>query len=271
MSQPDQTQMSALAGAAEPVQMSLWRSPVAIWRLASTLSYLVILALRMRLTFPGLSHEAKARKIQDWSQSILRRLGVNLQVHGQFRPGAKLVVSNHVSWLDIIAINATHPARFVSKTEVAKWPVVGNMVVLAGSIMLDRAKRRDAMRVMGLLTQTLKDGGTAAAFPEGTTGTGREVLPFHGNLLQSAIDADVPVQPVALRYSDARHAISPAAAYVGDTSLAQSLWWVAGATDLTLHLTILPVQQEQQQRRVIHADRRALAAALRDEIVAALA
>jgi 1-acyl-sn-glycerol-3-phosphate acyltransferase len=147
---------------------------------------------------------------------------------------------------------------------VAQWPLVGGMVVAAGTILLERAKRRDAMRVMGLLTQTMKDGGTAAAFPEGTTGNGREVLPFHGNLLQAVIDADVPVQPVAIRYADSVHAISPSAAYVGDTSLAQSLWWVAGAQGLTVHLTVLSPQ------RVTHADRRALAETLRNDIISAL-
>jgi 1-acyl-sn-glycerol-3-phosphate acyltransferase len=260
-----QTEWSHLAGAAEPVQTPWWRVPRAVWRLVHTIAYLAWAALLIRLTFGGLSTEAKARKIQHWSHGVLIRMGVRLQVHGQFRPGAKLIVSNHVSWMDILSINATHPARFVSKSEVAHWPMVGGMVVAAGTILLERAKRRDAMRVMGLLTQTMKDGGTAAAFPEGTTGNGREVLPFHGNLLQAAIDADVPVQPVAMRYADSMHAISPAAAYVGDTSLARSLWWVAGAQGLTVHLTVLSPQ------RVTHADRRALAHALRTEIVDALA
>lgn len=260
-----QTEWSSLAGAVEPVATPWWRVPRAVWRLVHTIAYLVWAAWLVRLTFGGLSSEAKARKIQQWSHGVLTRMGVSLQVHGQFRPGAKLIVANHVSWMDILAINATHPARFVSKAEVAQWPVVGGMVVGAGTILLERAKRRDAMRVMGLLTQTMKDGGTAAAFPEGTTGNGHEVLPFHGNLLQAAIDADVPVQPVAMRYADPAHTISPSAAYVGDTSLAQSLWWVAGAQGLTVHLTVLSPQ------RVSHADRRALAHALRTEIVEALA
>ena len=259
-----QTEWSNLAGAAEPVATPWWRVPRAVWRLMHTIAYLVWASWLVRLTFGGLSTEAKARKIQHWSHGLLTRLGVRLQVHGQFRPGAKLIVSNHVSWMDILAIYATHPARFVSKAEVAHWPVVGGMVVAAGTLLLERAKRRDAMRVMGLLTQTMKDGGTAAAFPEGTTGNGQEVLPFHGNLLQAAIDADVPVQPVAIRYVDSVHAISPSAAYVGDTSLAQSLWWVAGAQGLTVHLTVLSPQ------RVTHADRRALAETLRNDIISAL-
>lgn len=241
-----------------------WRVPLAVFRLLRTVAYLLRVSVAMRLWFARLSPQAQHARVMAWSGGLLARLGIELQVQGQFRPGAKLVVGNHVSWLDIMAINATEPSRFVSKAEVGHWPVVGRMVVLAGTILLERARRRDAMRVMGLLTQCLKDGGTAAAFPEGTTGDGHSLLPFHGNLLQSAIDADVPVQAVAVRYSDRVNPISPAAAYVGDTSLAQSLWWVACAQDLRVHLTVLAPQ------RVTHADRRALADALRQQIADAL-
>ena len=241
-----------------------WRVPVAVARLLRTLVNLLWVAWCMNRGFEHLPPERQRELVQRWSLRVLRGLGVQLKVLGEFRPGAKLVVGNHVSWLDIVAILATHPARFVSKAEVAQWPIVGRMVVLAGTILLERARRRDAMRVMGLLTQTLQEGSTAAAFPEGTTGDGHALLHFHANLLQSAIDADVPVQPVAIRYSDASHAISPAAAYVGDTTLVQSLWWVAGARGLTVTLTVLPAH------RVTHADRRALAETLQADIDAAL-
>jgi 1-acyl-sn-glycerol-3-phosphate acyltransferase len=241
-----------------------WRVPVAVARLLRTLVNLLWVAWCMNRGFEHQTPERQRELVQRWSLRVLRGLGVQLKVQGEFRPGAKLVVGNHVSWLDIVAILAMHPARFVSKAEVAQWPIVGRMVVLAGTILLERARRRDAMRVMGLLTRTLQDGGTAAAFPEGTTGDGHALLHFHANLLQSAIDADVPVQPVAIRYSDAAHAISPAAAYVGDTTLVQSLWWVAGAKNLTVTLQVLPAH------RVTHADRRALAETLQAEIDAAL-
>jgi 1-acyl-sn-glycerol-3-phosphate acyltransferase len=120
------------------------------------------------------------------------------------------------------------------------------------------------MRVLGLMSQALKEGSTVAVFPEGTTGTGHGVMHFHGNLLQAAIDADVPVQPIALRYSDKRHAISPRAAYVGETTLVQSLWWVVSSSDLTVHVTILPPVA------VTHADRRALAQTLQEVVGSAI-
>ena len=244
----------------EKVHTPIWRVPLGLWRLCMAVGYLLWVSQVMRLRFAGMSPKDQHDHVKAWSAGLLRRLGVRLVVQGQFRPGAKLVVGNHVSWMDIMAINAAEPSCFVSKAEVGRWPVVGPMVVLAGTILLERARRRDAMRVMGLLAQSLKDGRTAAVFPEGTTGNGHELLGFHGNLLQSAIDADVPVQPVALRYSDASHPISPAAAYVGDISLLKSLWWVACARGMRCHLTVLAPQ------RVTHADRRALAESLRADI-----
>jgi 1-acyl-sn-glycerol-3-phosphate acyltransferase len=244
----------------EKVRTPIWRVPLGIWRLCMAVGYLLWVSQMMRLRFAGMSPKARHDHVKSWSAGLLRRLGVRLVVQGQFRPGAKLVVGNHVSWMDIMAINAAEPSCFVSKAEVGRWPVVGPMVVLAGTILLERARRRDAMRVMGLLAQSLKEGRTAAVFPEGTTGNGHTLLTFHGNLLQSAIDADVPVQPVALRYSDARHPVSPAAAYVGDISLVTSLWWVACAQGMSVQLTVLPPQ------RVTHADRRALAESLRVDI-----
>ena len=123
---------------------------------------------------------------------------------------------------------------------------------------------RDAMRVLGVMSKALHSGDTVAVFPEGTTGTGHGVLPFHPNLFQAAIDADVPVQPIVLRYSDPHHAVSPSTAYVGSTTLLQSLWWVVTARGLTVHVEVLPPM------RATHADRRALAEHVQDLAEAAL-
>jgi 1-acyl-sn-glycerol-3-phosphate acyltransferase len=239
----------------------LWSSWVmGPWRLLCIVVHLVRGLWLARVAYvdrlPGERDEAVRR----WSGRMLKVLGVKLVVHGQARPGAKLVVSNHVSWLDIVAINSVVPSRFVSKAEVAHWPVVGFMVTAAGTLYLQRERRRDAMRVLGLMSQALRDGYTVGVFPEGTTGDGHALLHFHANMLQAAIDAQEPVQPLAIRYSDKSHEISPAAAFVGDTTLWQSLWGVITAPDLTVHLTVLPLQA------VDHADRRALAELLQSQI-----
>ena len=250
----------AFAAMASPMSRAWSHWVVGPWRLLGivvhTLRGLWLARIAYVDRLPGERDEAVRR----WSRQMLQVLGVKLVVQGQPRPGAKLVVSNHVSWLDIVAINAVVPSRFVSKSEVAAWPVVGFLVTAAGTLYLERERRRDAMRVLGLMSDALREGYTVAVFPEGTTGSGQELLHFHANMLQSAIDAKEPVQPLALRYSDETHAISPVAAYIGDTTLWQSLWGILTARQLTVQVNVLPLQA------VDHADRRALAVLLSTQI-----
>lgn len=256
---------SESASGAQAVRGGRWTAaPRAAWRLSRVLLHVLYGYVRSWLVWPRLSASGRDAECIRWSRQLLRILGIGVVIQGQARPGAKLVVANHVSWLDIVAINAVVPSRFVSKAEVADWPIVGRMVTQAGTLYLTRERRRDAMRVLGLMAKGLREGHTVAVFPEGTTGTGHGVLHFHPNLLQAAIDASVPVQPVALRYADPVHQVSPLAAYVGDTSLLQSLWWVVSAQGLTVHVHVLPPQA------TTHADRRALAALLQSQIGSAV-
>lgn len=230
------------------------------WRLFNIVVHIVRGLWLARIAYVDRPATERDEAVRHWSQQLLKVLGVTLVVKGHPRPGAKLVVSNHVSWLDIVAINSVVPSRFVSKAEVAAWPVVGYMVTAAGTLYLQRERRRDAMRVLGLMSDALREGYTVAVFPEGTTGDGHHLLHFHANMLQSAIDAKEPVQPLALRYSDEANDISPAAAFVGDTTLWQSLWGVITARQLTVRVTVMPLQA------VDHADRRALAELLSTQI-----
>ena len=196
-----------------------------------------------------------------WSAKMLRVLGLQLQVQGSFSPGAKLVVANHVSWIDIMAIHAVCPeARFVSKADVQKWPLLNRLVSAGGTLYIEREKRRDALRVVHQMADALKAGDTVAVFPEGTTGDGSTLLPFHANLLQAAIATATPVQPVALRFSDAHHAVSPAAQFVGDTTLVQSLWLLACGKQVVVRLQVMALLATAQ------ADRRQLAENLRELI-----
>jgi 1-acyl-sn-glycerol-3-phosphate acyltransferase len=256
--------MSAVAGggaAAGPKPViAWWMAPVAAWRLLRVLVHLLVILLQSRTVWRVLDRAQLDAITVRWSGQLLRILGIRLVTEGHARPGAKLVVANHISWLDIVAINSVVPSRFVSKAEVGQWPLIGPLVTAAGTLYLVRERRRDAMRVLGLMSQAMRDGHTVAAFPEGTTGDGHGVMHFHPNLFQSAIDTPVPVQPVALRYSEPGHAVSPATAYVGNTSLLQSLWWVVTARGLCVHVSILPLQA------TVHADRRALAELIHGKI-----
>jgi 1-acyl-sn-glycerol-3-phosphate acyltransferase len=241
------------------------RSLRACWRLTRVLVHVLHGLAIVWWRFGTLDAAGRRERVLWWSRSLLNHLGITLVVQGTPRPGAKLFVANHISWLDIVAINATAPARFVSKAEVRRWPVLHRLVSAADTLYLEREKRRDALRVVHQVAEALQAGDTVAVFPEGTTGTGHELLPFHANILQAAIATEIPVQPIALRYSDHSDPISAAVAYVGDTTLVQSLWWVACANGLRVTVTLVEAQGTR------HLDRRALAQRVRGLIEEALA
>ena len=249
---------------AAPITGRWLRTPVALWRLGCIVLRILRGLLMVFTRWDSLDAGKRRQRHLAWSQGLLRDLGVELEVRGAPHPSAKLVVGNHVSWLDIIAINAVMPSRFVSKAEVGAWPLVGRLVTAAGTLYLVRERRRDAMRVLGLMSQALRDGDTVAVFPEGTTGPGGHIMPFHANLLQAAIDAPAPVQPVVIAYREQGHAVSPSAAYVGDTDLLQSLWMIVTARRLVVRVEFL------NARTVAHADRRTLSDQLHQDMSASL-
>jgi 1-acyl-sn-glycerol-3-phosphate acyltransferase len=240
------------------------RATLACWRLLRCAVHLLHGALICSFAFPFLKSARRLQLVGWWCARMLERLGIELRVSGTPRRRATLVVANHISWLDILAINAVQPVRFVSKADVRHWPMLGWMVACGGTLFIERERKRDALRVVHQVAKALQAGDMVALFPEGTTSEGHELLPFHANLLQAAIATETPVQPVALRFSDARDAVSAAAAYVGDTGLLQSLWWVVTAQRLQAHVAWLPAQA------TAHLDRRALAERLREQIGVAL-
>lgn len=239
--------------------------PRVLWRLARVLLHVAHGMAVMALRFPALDAAGRAQRIQWWSAGLLRAAGVGLQVQGTPRPGATLLVANHVSWLDIPALHAAVPqARFVAKADMRRWPLLGWLVAGAGTLFIERERKRDALRVVHAMAEALAAGQTVGVFPEGTTGPGPELLPFHANLLQAAIATATPVQPAVLRFADAQRRFSPAVEFVGDTTLLQSLWRVAAARGLVAHVQLLPPMASA------HADRRALAAHLQTCMAEAL-
>ncbi len=239
----------------------LLRSLRAAWRLCRAVVH-VLHGMAVMVRFPVLEAEARHERIRWWSAGLLRTVGLTLQVSGvQPRPGATLIVANHISWLDIAAIHAAAPhARFVSKADVLQWPLLGWLIRNAGTLFIERERKRDAVRVVHAMAEALKAGDAVAVFPEGTTGPGDAPLPFHANLLQAAVATGTPVQPVVLRFSDAATPFSAAVQFLGETTLLQSIWRVVSARGLCAHVHLLPPVGSE------HADRRLLAEHLRELI-----
>jgi 1-acyl-sn-glycerol-3-phosphate acyltransferase len=212
--------------------------------------------------FPRLSREQKEMQVQVWADRMLACLGITLQVRGAPpAPGPLLLVANHISWLDITALHAARYCRFVSKADVRRWPLIGTLAAGAGTLFIERASRRDASRMVQHMAQSLRDGDVLAVFPEGTTSDGLQLLPFHANLLQAAITAGVPVQPVALRFVDrqtGQRSLAPC--YIGDDTLVGSVWRTLCAPGIVVQVCLGEAQQAEGR------DRRAWAADLRTAV-----
>ena len=196
------------------------------WRLLRVLGHVLAGLWIVAVRLPRLPQAQQDSRVQAWALELLGHLGITLQVLGQpSLTGPVLLVANHVSWLDIAVMHAARHCRFVSKADVQDWPLVGTLATAAGTLYIERSSRRDAVRMVTLMEEALRDNQVLAVFPEGTTGDGRHLLPFHANLLQAAVAADAPAQPVGLRFVDkASGMVSHAPSYVGDESLIGSLW-----------------------------------------------
>lgn len=184
--------------------------------------------------FPQLNSQQREARVQVWAMQLLHIWGIDLEVRGRpVMQGPALLVCNHISWLDILVIHATRHCRFVSKSELRDWPMLGTLATGGGTLYIERAQRKDAMRMVKDMAQSLKNGEVLAVFPEGTTGDGVGILPFHANLIQSAIDGDAPVQPMALQFIDSQtNTLSMAARYIDDDTLLGSVWSTLNARHL---------------------------------------
>jgi 1-acyl-sn-glycerol-3-phosphate acyltransferase len=231
-------------------------------RLAHALGHALAGWWTIVFTFPRIAPHERERHVQKWARRMLAILGIELRLAGTPPDlGPVLLVANHISWLDILVMHAARYCRFVSKSDVERWPLIGTLATGAGTLYIERESRRHAMRVVHDMAARLRAGDVLAVFPEGTTSDGRALLPFHANLLQAAISADAPVQPVALSFVDrASGETSFAASYIGDDTLVASLWRTLTAPPLAA-VAIFGEPQHAQGR-----DRRAWAAALRDAV-----
>ncbi|WP_066273458.1 lysophospholipid acyltransferase family protein [Hydrogenophaga palleronii] len=236
------------------------KAPRALWRALRGGLHVLRGLWTIRNTLPGLSQPQVELLLREWTRHMLNILGVELVVHGTPpAQGPLLQVANHISWLDILVMNGARPSRFVSKSDAQHWPVLGALISGAGTLYIERSSRRDAMRMVHHMAERLTLGDILSVFPEGTTGDGSALLPFHANLLQAAIVAKAPVLPVALRFVDRRTGQPhPAPVFVGETTLIASIWSVLMADGLQAVVHYGDPQHDQgRERRVWAEDLRA--------------
>ncbi|GIF10695.1 lysophospholipid acyltransferase family protein [Actinoplanes teichomyceticus] len=207
----------------------------------------LIVVLAIGLPLAVLLRGAAARTL---ARALLAVLGVRVAHRGPAPRAGSLLVANHVSWLDVLALLAISPVHLVAKHDVRAWPAVGAAARRSGTIFIDRGRPRTLPATVGEVAAALRAGRSVAVFPEGTTYCGAEHGAFRPALFQAAIDAGAPVAPVAIRYDTTQ------AAFIGDDTLAGSLVRVARTRRTTITVTTAPAL-----RPMPGADRRALARA----------
>jgi 1-acyl-sn-glycerol-3-phosphate acyltransferase len=242
------------------------RRLIALFR-AARLALHIGYGLTLALAYPWFSLALRRRILQRWSADLLHIFNVRIDVAGD-DPLRKLhhglIVTNHISWLDVFVLNAVMPMRFVAKSEVRRWPVIGWLCARAQTLFIERGKARSAARINVQLVELLQRGECLAVFPEGTTTDGRSVAHFHSSLLQPAIDAGSLAHPIAIRYVDTEGAHSSAAAYIDDLSFGASMWSILSEPELHVRLIATPPLHARDM------DRRTLTRTAHERISSAL-
>ncbi|MFB7307147.1 lysophospholipid acyltransferase family protein [Streptomyces sp. NPDC056192] len=196
-----------------------------------------------------LGQAPRDRLIRWWAYGVVRAFGVRVRVIGRPQPSAgearagALVVANHISWLDIPLVAAVLPGRMLAKSEIRRWPVLGTLAALGGTLFVDRDRLRALPTTVRDIAGALRGGSRVVVFPEGSTWCGRGTGGrFRHAAFQAALDAHVDVRPVRITYRTAwpDEPAAGAAAFVGDDPLTASLWRVVTAAGLTAEIQVLP-------------------------------
>jgi len=203
--------------------------------------------------YPRADQVRQAQLLGGWSRKLLEILNIKLLVHGRPPkvPGRRVViVGNHVSWVDVFAVDAVCPSRFVAKSEIRAWPLAGWLAARVGTLFIDRGRRHATARTNVSIIEAIRAGDCVAIYPEGSTTDGSLVKPFHASLLQPAVDAGATVHTAALRYLDAEGRPTTAAAYIDNMSLHTSILQIIREPALTAELTFgEPIRAEGMDRR----------------------
>jgi 1-acyl-sn-glycerol-3-phosphate acyltransferase len=207
--------------------------------------------------------EVRRRVSRHWARGCCRILGARVNLSGSLPAAPALVVSNHLSYLDILVLMSIAPCRFVAKREVGGWPLIGFLARRAGTLFVVRGEGKEAGTVLEGMGRALEEGDVVVFFPEGTTSSGERVLPFKSGLLARAARDGLPVWPIALSHAahDRRLDAGLVLCWSGQQSLVTHLWRVAGLPGFEARVVAGDVP-------VTLPDRKALAQALECHVTA---
>lgn len=212
-------------------------------RFMQIIIWLIRILWTCRSSYLQKDEQQRMQQAQQWSAECLRILHIDLDIHGRQPEKLQhtLIVSNHVSWLDIFVLSKIFPVYFVAKKEIQGWPLIGRAIASLGTLFINREQRSESMLIAAAMAEKLECEQNMIFFPEARTSEdGLYVLPFKAALFESAIMSQSPILPVALRYYNTDEQRTTLPAYTRDISLWSSFWRIVSMPNIKVRVDIFP-------------------------------
>jgi len=226
--------------------------------LGSVLAFCIPRLWLWRLRGP-LTLERRARWGQATGRQMIASLGIRIKVTGH-PPNGGLLVSNHLSYLDVLIYGTVLPCFFVSKAEIRRWPFFGWMSRAGGTIYVERSSRSSAISVAEQIAERLQGPISVLLFPEGTSTDGSRLLPFRSRLFAPAVEAGAPVTAAAIRYVVADGTPERELCWFGDAAFLPHLWKALGTPGFSAEVSFGEPQIYPDRRSAAHRTQAEIAA-----------
>ena len=198
------------------------------------------------IVFPVLHFICSANKAKSkrdrlkihWLKVFSSIMKLSVIREGELPKDGALLISNHISWLDIIVIGQYLPVYFVAKSDISSWPIIGYLSRQGGTIFIRRGNKKSIKATTEKMIWVLKQNSNIVAFPEGTTTLGNEVLSFHASLFQPALLTKSVIQPVVIQYDGAAKHQAP---FIGEDDFVRHLIKMLCLDKVEVRLSFLPV------------------------------
>jgi 1-acyl-sn-glycerol-3-phosphate acyltransferase len=236
--------------------LGIWRALAVVF---FSLCALVHNAITISFVRPQRRLHARAVWLHGWSRFACRVLGIRVTTRHSM-PSSGLLVSNHLSYLDIIGLSSIRPCVFVAKRDVATWPLFGWLARAAGTIFVDRERRLSSSNAVDVIGNAIAGGSVVGIFPEGTSSDGSTVLPFKSALLESAVQLRSPIAAASIDYTLDDGSVADEVCYWRDMTLVPHLLNLLFKREIRANYSFSPA-------KIRAGDRKEIARELRDEVI----
>ncbi|MGE5212300.1 MAG: lysophospholipid acyltransferase family protein [Nitrospirota bacterium] len=237
---------------------------LASWRAFAVVFFSLLALVHNAITIPFVRPtrrvHARAVWLHRWSRFACLVLGIRIKT-GRSMPSSGLLVSNHLSYIDIIGLSSIRPCVFVAKSDVAMWPLFGWLARAAGTIFVDRKRRLASGRAVDVIRDAIAGGSVVVIFPEGTSSDGATVLPFKSALLESVVQVRCPVTAAAIDYALDDGSVADEVCYWRDMTLLPHLLNLLFKGEIRASYAFSPAE-------IRAGNRKQIARELRDQIMA---